>query len=59
MDGTDQIELPDAAIKAYLRLIELNLGSWRPHVAEWLHSREAEAPLKELLLMVPCSPTLH
>lgn len=59
MDQTDRIELPDAAIRAYLRLIELNLGSWRPQVAEWLHSSEAEAPLKELLLMVPCSPTLH
>jgi hypothetical protein len=59
MDGTDQIELPDAAIQAYLQLIELNLGSWRPQVAEWLHSQEAEAPLKELLIMVPCSPTLH
>jgi hypothetical protein len=42
-----------------LRLIELNLGAWRPHVAEWLHSPEAEAPLKELLILVPCSPTLH
>lgn len=59
MDGTDRIELPDASIQAYLRLIELNLGAWRPHVAEWLHSPEAEAPLKELLILVPCSPTLH
>jgi hypothetical protein len=56
---TDRVELPDAAIQAYLELIELNLGSWRPQVAEWLHSQEAEAPLKELLILVPCSPTLH
>jgi hypothetical protein len=55
----ESIELPEAAIHAYLRLIELNLGSWKPQVAEWLHSEEAEAPLKELLAMVPCSPTVH
>jgi hypothetical protein len=55
----DTIELPVASIEAYLRLMELNLGSWRPQVAAWLHSQEAEAPLKELLTMVPCSPTLH
>jgi hypothetical protein len=55
----EAFELPDASIQAYLRLMELNLGSWRPQVAAWLHSREAEAPLKELLTMVPCSPTLH
>jgi len=55
----DNIELPDASIQAYLRLMELNFGAWRPQVAEWLHSQEAEAPLKELLTMVPCSPTLH
>ena len=52
-------QLPEASIQAYLRLMELNLGSWRPQVAAWLHSQEAEAPLKELLTMVPCSPTLH
>ncbi len=52
-------DLPLASIQAYLRLMELNLGSWRPHVAEWLHSEEAEEPLKQLLVMVPCSPTIH
>jgi hypothetical protein len=55
----ETIELPEASIQAYLRLMELNFGSWRPQVAEWLHSQAAEAPLKELLTMVPCSPTLH
>ena len=55
----DNIEISQASIDAYLRLIALNLGSWQPKVSAWLHSREAEAELKELLEMVPCSPTLH
>ena len=55
----DTIELPEASIEAYLQLIEINLGSWRPQVAAWLHSEAAEAPLRQLLTMVPCSPTLH
>ncbi len=59
MDGMDQVELPDSAIRAYLQLIELSAAAWRPQVAEWLHSPEAEAPLKQLLTLVPCSPTLH
>jgi hypothetical protein len=55
----DTIELPEASIEAYLRLIELNVGSWQPHVSAWLRSPEAEATLKELLSLVTCSPTLH
>lgn len=55
----ETMDVPEPVIKAYLRLIELNLGSWRPQVTEWLHSPEAEAPLKELLEFVPCSSTLH
>ena len=55
----DAIEISQASIDAYLRLIALNLGAWQPKVSAWLHSREAEAELKELLQMVPCSPTLH
>ena len=55
----ENVEVPEQVLNAYLRLIELNLGSWKPQVAAWLHSPEAEAPLKELLAMVPCSPTLH
>jgi hypothetical protein len=55
----DTTELPDAAIHAYLRLMELNMASWKPQVAEWLHSEDAEPSLKQLLVMVPCSPTLH
>jgi hypothetical protein len=53
------IEITQASIDAYLRLIALNLGAWQPKVSAWLHSQEAEAELKELLEMVPCSPTLH
>jgi hypothetical protein len=52
-------ELPDVAIHAYLKLIELNLAAWKPQVAEWLHSEDAELPLRELLAHVPCSPTVH
>ncbi len=55
----DTIELPEASVEAYLRLIELNLGSWHPRVSAWLHSQEAEATLKEILSLVPCSPTVH
>ena len=51
--------LPEASIQAYLQLIALNLGSWKPQVAEWLHSEDAAPELKELLAMVPCSPTVH
>ena len=55
----DAVELPDNAIRAYLKLIELNMASWQPRVAEWLHSEDAEPSLKELLAIVPCSPTIH
>jgi hypothetical protein len=51
--------LPDAAVHAYLRLIALNMTLWKPKVAEWLHSEDAEPELKELLAIVPCSPTIH
>jgi hypothetical protein len=51
--------LPTEAIQAYLELLELNLGAWKPQVAEWLHSEDAEDSLKELLAIVPCSPTVH
>jgi hypothetical protein len=58
-DQMDTLELPDAAINAYLRLMELNMASWKPQVAEWLHSDDAAPSLKQLLALVPCSPTLH
>jgi hypothetical protein len=44
---------------AHLRLIALNFGSWKPEIDAWLHSKDAELPLQELLMHVPCSPTLH
>lgn len=56
MENTD---FPDDAIRAYLKLIELNMASWKPDVAEWLHSAEAELPLRQLLANVPCSATIH
>jgi len=55
----ETVNLPDGAIHAYLKLIELNMTSWQPQVAEWLHSEDAEPSLKELLAIVPCSPTIH
>jgi hypothetical protein len=54
-----ETELNEAAVKAYLRLIALNLGSWKPQVAEWLHSEDAAPELRDLLVRVPCSPTVH
>ncbi len=50
---------PEAVIQAYQRLIQLNMESWKPEVADWLHSEDAEPVLKELLAIVPCSVTLH
>ena len=55
----DAIDLPDGAIHAYLKLIELNMASWKPQVAEWLHSEDAGPSLKKLLAVVPCSATIH
>jgi hypothetical protein len=58
-DLSDGLDLPDAAINAYLKLIELNMASWQPHISQWLHSEDAEPSVKQLLALVPCSPTLH
>lgn len=55
----ETIEMPAVAIHAYFKLIELNMTSWRPQVAKWLHSSDAEEPLRELLVNVPCSATVH
>lgn len=51
--------LNDAAIHAYLELIELNMRAWRPEVAEWLHSEASADALGKLLAIVPCSPSVH
>lgn len=48
-----------AAMLAYQQLLQLNWQSWKPEVAEWLHSEDAEPALKELLVAVPCSATVH
>lgn len=48
-----------AAVLAYQRLLQLNWESWKPEVADWLHSEDAESVLKELLVAVPCSTTVH
>jgi len=47
------------AARAYLELVALNMRLWKPEVADWLHSEDAEAQLKQLLAVVPCPPTLH
>ena len=51
--------LANVIINAHLKLLALNFESWKPEVEKWLHSEEAEAPLQELLVHVPCSPTIH
>jgi hypothetical protein len=55
----EQEYLDSNAVHAYLELVALNMRVWRPEVAEWLHSEDAEGPLLELLSAVPCSPTIH
>lgn len=57
--GMEQQYLDDAAIQAYLQLIALNMRSWQPDVAAWLHSDAGTEALGQLLVAVPCSPTVH
>ena len=52
-------QVPEAVIQAFQRLVQLNLESHKPEVADWLHSEEAEPELKSLLENVPCSVTIH
>jgi hypothetical protein len=59
IEAMQQEYLDDAAIQAYLKLIELNMGSWRPEISDWLHSDESRPALGRLLAIVPCPPTLH
>ena len=49
----------EAAVQAYRELLQLNWDSWKPEVAEWLHSEDAEPVLKELLAAVPSPAVLH
>jgi hypothetical protein len=55
----EQQYLDDAAIQAYLQLMALNMRSWKPDVAAWLHSDAGHVALGQLLVVVPCSPTVH
>jgi hypothetical protein len=50
---------PESIILAYQRLIQLNMESWKPEVADWLHSEDAEPVLKELLAVIPCVGSIH
>ena len=51
--------VPEAVLMAWQRLIQLNVESWKPEVAAWLHSAESEPEVKEFLALVPCSTTVH
>jgi hypothetical protein len=55
----DSEVLDNVAINAYLNLIALNMRVWKPEVALWLHSDDAGPTLRDLLVNVPCSPTVH
>jgi hypothetical protein len=55
----EQHTLNEAAVHAYFELIALNMRSWQPEVAAWLHSDAGAAALGQLLAVVPCSPTVH
>jgi len=52
-------QVPQAVILAYQQLIQLNLELYKPEVANWLHSEEAEPALKEMLVNVPCAGNIH
>ncbi len=56
---TTTIQAPIAVILAYQRLFQLNLESYKPEVADWLHSEDAEPVLKEMLVNVPCAGSVH
>jgi hypothetical protein len=51
--------IPVASVEAYRQLLALNLQLYKPEVTDWLHSKEAEPVLSQILLNVPCSETLH
>lgn len=55
----ETINLPEVVVDAHFRLIALNFESWKPDIAEWLHSEQAETELQQLLALVPCSATIH
>jgi hypothetical protein len=60
MQETDMEEyIPAVSVEAYRQLLQLNIKSYKPEVADWLHSEEAETVLIRMLAAVPCSSTLH
>lgn len=56
---TYETQMPQAVILAYQALIRLNLESYKPEVADWLHSEDAEPVLREMLANVPCAGPVH
>ncbi len=56
---TTIIQTPEAVILAYQRLVQLNLELHKPEVEDWLHSKEAEPALAEMLVNVPCVGHIH
>ena len=56
---TTIIQTPEAIILAYQRLVQLNLKLHKPEVEDWLHSKEAEPALAEMLANVPCAGHIH
>ena len=49
----------EAAVAAYRRLVEVNLGTASRETQDWLHSEDAQPALRELLAVFPCPETLH
>jgi hypothetical protein len=52
-------QVPEAAILAYQRLVQLNLELHKPEVTDWLHSEDAEPALKKMLENVPSLGHVH
>ena len=51
--------IPAVSVEAWRQLMALNLQRHKPEVEDWLHSKEAEPVLQQLLVNVPCSTTVH
>ena len=54
-----EAHIPAASVEAWRQLMALNRQCYKPEFTDWLHSKEAEPVLQQLLLNVPCSHTLH
>ena len=51
--------IPAASVEAMRQLFELNMQLHKPEVTDWLRSEAAEPVLNQILVNVPCAPTLH